>query len=82
MIELINSGADVNIKNNTQETALMFAAGMGKTNHTDILISAGAEVNNGYESPQNGALMSAVMGGHVECLKQLTVAGADINIRR
>ena len=60
LIELITSGADVNIQNKNQETALMFAAGMGKTNHTEILFSAGAEVNNGCECLGNGALMSEV----------------------
>ena len=56
----------MNIQNNNQETALMFAAQTGNLNHVDILISAGAEVKNENEIQEMLLI--------IECLNELIPA--------
>ena len=43
--ELLATGADVNIKNNDNYTALMYGAKEGNVNIVKMMIAAGADVN-------------------------------------
>jgi ankyrin repeat protein len=77
--DLLKSGVDVNAKNETGYTALMFAAMLGHAEVVDSLIEAGADVNAENEQ-QATALMSAVVGGNTEIVKALIHAGSDVNV--
>ena len=79
---LINSEADVNIKdNNNGMTALMWASGYGYTEIVKALIAAGADVN--IKDNNNGftALIFASTFGYTEIVKALITAGADVNAK-
>ena len=80
MKALINAGADVNAKDNDDETALMWAAESGHAEAVKILINTGANVNaknnDGYT-----ALMLAAINGNAETIKILLNAGADVNAK-
>ena len=77
---LIQSGADISIKESElQRTALMAAAYRGHTSIVQYLLDEGAPVNtqdvNGVTS-----LMLASQGGHSEVVRVLINYGADVNI--
>ena len=77
---LIQSGADINIKESElQVTALIVAAQCGHTSIVQYLLDEGAPVNtqdlNGFTS-----LMIASQNGHSEVVRVLINYGADVNI--
>ena len=78
--ELIKAGADVNMKDAEEDTALNLAAIMGHEACLKLLIAAGADVNHsdiyGYT-----ALMLAVARNHTLCVKELIESGADVNTK-
>ncbi|MFA5106684.1 MAG: ankyrin repeat domain-containing protein [Candidatus Micrarchaeia archaeon] len=77
----LKAGADVNAKNKTGYTALIWASSCwGHTAIVEALIVAGADVNakneNGYT-----ALILAAYWGHTATVKLLIKAGADVNAK-
>ena len=79
--ELMEGGADVNIKNDYQHTPLVLAIKKGNVDIVKLMIDAGADVNAVCECHGNGALLLAVIGGHVHCLRELIAAGVDVNTK-
>ena len=79
--ELIAAGAHVSYKDKDHKnTALMYSSLCSNVDLIDILISAGANVN---DQNKNGLtfLMMAVGTRHVAGVRQLFNRGADVNIR-
>ena len=85
VIDAINIGIDVNVKDTDGDTALMRAVDYGHTEIVNALLQAGAEVNaertGTWNSVLSGntALVTAVTHGNVEIVKALLNAGADPN---
>lgn len=78
--ELLDAGADVDIKDNDGWTALMWSAYQGHSDTARLLLDAGADVdiqdNNGWT-----ALIYAAALGYADTVKLLLDAGADIDIQ-
>ena len=77
---LVNAGADVNIQNISNHTALHIAAGRGRTEVAKLLVDAGADVNM-QDGERATALHFAARQGHTEVVKLLVNAGADVNMQ-
>ena len=77
--KLIDSGADVNYKND--DTALTEAASYNNINAVKVLIKNNADVNVQNRGGMT-ALMSACYNGNLEMTKMLLDAGADKSIKR
>ena len=77
--ELVDMGADVNAKLDSDFTALMGASYKGHKEIVELLIKKGADVNqkdnNGYT-----ALINASLKGSKEIVKLLIQNGADVNL--
>ena len=78
--ELIKAGADANVKNIFQQTALTLAVSEGNVAFLKVLISVGADVNT-LGRDGSSPLIMAAMNGHVNCGKELIDAGANMNIK-
>jgi ankyrin repeat protein len=76
----ISSGKDVNIRNDSGRTLLMFAAVGGQTEIAELLIEEGADVNMRGEEGES-ALHAAAFFCHTEIVKLLIDKGADVNAR-
>uniref|UniRef100_A0A670Y5D1 Ankyrin repeat and KH domain containing 1 n=1 Tax=Pseudonaja textilis TaxID=8673 RepID=A0A670Y5D1_PSETE len=69
-------GANINAQTEeTQETALTLACCGGFSEVADFLIKAGADIELGCSTP----LMEAAQEGHLELVKYLLAAGANVN---
>jgi ankyrin repeat protein len=61
-------------------TALGLASFFGHLEAVDVLLAAGARVNDASQNPMRVApLHSALAGGHAEIVERLLAAGADVN---
>jgi ankyrin repeat protein len=74
---LINTGADINDRDDSGYNALRIAAGYGHTEIVKLLLANGANVNS-VDNDSFTALMSASGYGHTEIAKLLIAAGADV----
>jgi hypothetical protein len=77
---LLSSGAKVNAKNSSNETALMMFDDDATSDLLWDLINAGAKVNL-KDDFGNTALMQAAASNNLEALKALIDAGAEVNIK-
>jgi cytohesin len=68
---LVANGADINAKDERDETPIHLAATEGDKQVVDLLLAAGADID----------LHLAADTGYVEKVKQLIAAGADVNAR-
>ena len=76
----LDSGIDVNAKNQFGATPLHFAAKQGHKNLATILITEGADTNaEAYD--KSTPLHSAVISGYKEVAEQLIANGADVNAK-
>lgn len=75
---LLANGAEVNMRNEREETALMVAAEHGQTEVVRVLLANGADVN-AKDNLGHTALMIAAASASVEIVKMLLAAGADRN---
>ena len=72
---LIDAGANVDIKDDNGNTALMISSSKGNENITRILIDAGADMNI-KNNERNNALILATNNGHENISRILISAGA------
>jgi ankyrin repeat protein len=76
--ELINAGANVDAKNNSDITALIQASIGGELDIVKELISAGANVD-AIDNSNSSALIYASKLGLLDIVKELISAGANVN---
>ena len=81
---LLAEGADVNMKDKDNKTALHFAASLNKCRSIEILLKAGVDVNRKDirgETPLIKAVYPVIRNRHdcTKCLDMLIEAGADVN---
>lgn len=87
MKKLIAAGADVNLRQAYDETALIWAAKANAVDAIQVLLKAGADINavsryvSNYHIFSGTALMHAVDEKKLDAIKALIKAGADVNIR-
>ena len=77
--QLLNSGADPNVEDYANHTALYYAAEKGQFNIAKLLLEKGAKVNH---KSGDSALLWACHFGHVDIVKLLIENGADVNAKR
>lgn len=76
---LIEGGADVNAKNDDQESPLLWASFNGHVKVVKTLLNNGARVNDRNKEGWS-ALMAAAETGSKELVKFLLESGADVNL--
>ena len=77
---LLNSGTDVNVKNERGGTALLRASFYGYLEIVQILLSDGAEINAKTNDGKT-ALMYASLNGHLDVVQVLLAKGAVVNVK-
>ena len=77
---LLDSGADVDAREEHGQTALMNAARDGRTDVVRLLAARGARLDHSARFGLT-ALMLAVVRGHVEVAQVLIAAGADLSVK-
>jgi ankyrin repeat protein len=77
---LLASGADVNARDEHGQTALMIAAGNGRSSAIRLLVENGAVLDCTAKYGLS-AVMLAVIGGHLDAVRTLAEAGANLAIR-
>ncbi|QDS71946.1 hypothetical protein FKW77_000869 [Venturia effusa] len=78
MIELLLHYVDIEAKDDTRRTALIWAAATGKPEMVDILLSGEKKADTSASNNRGRtALMFASENSHVEVVRRLLVAGAD-----
>ncbi len=77
---LIAKGANVNVSNDDETTALMFAAGNGNTAVVQLLLSKGANVDS-QNTSGNTALMAAVYAKSLPIVQLLLANKADVHAK-
>ncbi len=77
---LINRGGDVNLTDEIERTALMYASTGPFVNTVTTLLEAGAEPNLIEKEENWTAAMMASAEGQLEVLKTLIAYGADLNM--
>jgi uncharacterized protein len=80
LITLLAEGADVNSRDLSGTTALMFAAKQGFAEIVDLLIQNHADVNLARGKFGTTALMLAAASGHYSIVQKLLAQGADPRI--
>jgi hypothetical protein len=78
--KMLQTGTDVNMKDNDGVTALMWAARLGHTKTVRLLLQAGADVNV-TDWDGKTALMYAAWFSHTKIVRLLLQAGADVNAK-
>jgi ankyrin repeat protein len=73
---LLGAGANINLQNKFDATALNQALKYNHKHLIDMLLQNGADVNNNIT---NNTLTYAIKYGHTDIVKMLTEAGADID---
>lgn len=78
--QFLNSGYDINSKNEKGHSLLMLAAYNGHYNLAQILIDRGADVNS-IDHSGNSVLMGVVFKGNGQLFNLLLNSGADLEIQ-
>ena len=79
VVALIHAGADVNIIDNTEQTALHWATCYGHDKCVQLLLDAAVDMNS-KDKDGVTALLLAAHEGQDTCLEVLIKAGADVNV--
>ena len=80
--EALEAGADANAKDSDGWTALVIAAGHGRTDIVKALLNKGADINARSRAvDQWTPLMYAAYEGHTDTVKALLAKGVDINAK-
>lgn len=74
---LLCKGADVHLKNGTDETALILASQAGSNEIVKMLIAAGSEIE--HRGQMGTSIIMAAENGHTDIIKTLIEAGAKVN---
>ncbi len=77
---LLTDGTDINARDGRGQTALMVAATEGQGHVVEWLVEHGAALDHTAKYGLS-ALMLAVVRGHVDIVRTLTAAGADVSLR-
>jgi ankyrin repeat protein len=77
---LVRNGADIEIVDNDHRTPLMLAASIGNEPALRGLLKFSPRLES-KDWHGNTALMMAVVGNHVRCVRFLIEAGADVNVK-
>ena len=84
---LIRSGADVNVVNDAGYPLITWVAGFARPGYLDSLIKAGADVNARGGKGKTALMFASYhqvihnnVANHLECVKLLLRAGANVNI--
>ena len=80
VLALLAQGADLEFREESGLTALMWAAHYGHSGTLRVLLEAGAEPN-ARDANEQTALMLSVYHGHLDCVKLLLSAGSEVNAR-
>jgi L-ascorbate metabolism protein UlaG (beta-lactamase superfamily) len=75
---LVSHGADVNASLPNGQTTMHYAAWTGKTDIVCLLLSKGVSPNY-PDGGEAGPMIGAIFGGHVETVRALLEAGADVH---
>ncbi|OPL07303.1 hypothetical protein AM593_04355, partial [Mytilus galloprovincialis] len=78
---LIENGADVDSKNEEEQTPLHLAADNGRTNCVRELLSADHSAANDEDENSNTPLHLAALSGHSKVANLLLTNGADVSAR-
>ena len=78
--QFLASGADVNVRDEENDTPLIVSARNGYAEIMRLLMSKGADVEAANNS-RSTALSAASQGGHAEAVKLLLASGANINTK-
>ncbi|KAL4897717.1 hypothetical protein BDV59DRAFT_49061 [Aspergillus ambiguus] len=78
--ELLDAGADVDVRGPTMETPLMIACDIGCRSIILLLLQYGAKVNTQNVTGM-GSLMACAAAGHVDVARTLLDHGADVNLK-
>jgi serine/threonine-protein phosphatase 6 regulatory ankyrin repeat subunit B len=78
---LLKAGANINLTDERDYTALMQAAEEGHHNIVQVLIEAGCDLNKQEKKRNYTALMWSVVEGHPSVVQFLVQAGSDLNIQ-
>ena len=79
--ELLDSGAEINQRDDSSWTAMHYASAAGHTEIVELLLTRGADVNcttNRNES----CLLLAAWNGHDDVVRVLVSAGVNVNLKR
>ena len=77
---LLLAGANPNLKSREDYSPLYLAAGWNRAAQVDVLLALGADVDLGNDNDNETAIYNAANNGHLEPVKSLLAAGADVNI--
>lgn len=78
--QLLDSGADINARDEHGQTGLMVAAQHGRSFVVQLLVERGAALD-ATAKYRLSAVMLAVINGHVDIVRTLVQAGADLTLQ-
>ena len=82
MVEtLLENGGNPNLARTTGETPLMTAARTGSARVVQLLLARGANPNANDTRTKHTALMLAIAEGHIDIVRTLVDAGADVHAK-
>ena len=79
--QFLDSGTDVNAKDETGGTLLDEAAGWGRNDIVELLITKGADVNAKFDDDGSTPLHLSAWRGHFETAELLIAAGSEVNAK-
>jgi ankyrin repeat protein len=80
VLEMLGQGANPNVRNRHNQTALMVAAQRGHERIVEALLRAGAHLDAAAKYNLSAAML-AVVAGHEAIALRLIRAGADVSLR-